>query len=264
MEAACEPDLIDELRLALSRIIVTKQAGASLAWDVSHSRPHKKRTENDYDVLSGFRVSVNRLATLLESAKIRRSATVNYGDSRNLHKISGPTFNAIVTSPPYLNAIDYLRGHKLSLVWMGYTTPQLRKIRAGAIGTECSGGATTGDVDFSELKTAVPEISELPGRQQRIVYKYSKDSSALIGEFKRVILPKGKVVLVLGNSNIPGVEVRNSALFRWLAERQGFVLLSERNRPLQANRRYLPITANTSALTNRMKSEIIQIYSAPL
>ena len=24
-----------------------------------------------------------------------------------------------VTSPPYLNAIDYLRGHKMSLVWMG-------------------------------------------------------------------------------------------------------------------------------------------------
>ena len=42
----------DCLWLALSRIIVTKHVGATLAWDVSHSRPHKVRTENDFDVLS--------------------------------------------------------------------------------------------------------------------------------------------------------------------------------------------------------------------
>ncbi len=44
----------------------------------------------------------------------------------------------IITSPPYLNAIDYLRGHKLSLVWMGQSIARVRNIRSTNIGTEKS------------------------------------------------------------------------------------------------------------------------------
>ena len=40
------------IRLALSRLIVTKESGASLARDASHSRPHKVAEENDFDVFA--------------------------------------------------------------------------------------------------------------------------------------------------------------------------------------------------------------------
>jgi hypothetical protein len=55
------PHIRECLWLALSRIIVTKHAGASLAWDVSHSRPHKVREENDFDVDKMFLRSTARL-----------------------------------------------------------------------------------------------------------------------------------------------------------------------------------------------------------
>ena len=42
----------------------------------------------------------------------------------------------MVTSPPYLNAIDYMRGHKMSLVWMGWTIGALRDVRGEAVGVE--------------------------------------------------------------------------------------------------------------------------------
>jgi hypothetical protein len=42
---------IEVLRLALSRLIITKDRGASLARDISHSRPHKVREYSDFDVL---------------------------------------------------------------------------------------------------------------------------------------------------------------------------------------------------------------------
>src|SRR5262249_44334593 len=48
------PQVRDALRIALSRIIITKQSGASLAWDVSHSRPHKVVSSNNFDVFNGF------------------------------------------------------------------------------------------------------------------------------------------------------------------------------------------------------------------
>jgi hypothetical protein len=54
-------NVLNALKVALSRIIITKKVGASLAWDVSHSRPHKSRETNDYDVTDGFKLSVERL-----------------------------------------------------------------------------------------------------------------------------------------------------------------------------------------------------------
>src|SRR5713226_2178297 len=44
----------EALRIALSRIIVTKKVGASLAHDVSHSRPHRVLHANSFAVLDGF------------------------------------------------------------------------------------------------------------------------------------------------------------------------------------------------------------------
>jgi hypothetical protein len=42
---------IEVLRLALSRLIITKDRGASLARDISHSRPHKVREYSDFNLL---------------------------------------------------------------------------------------------------------------------------------------------------------------------------------------------------------------------
>ena len=41
-------------------------------------------------------------------------------------------------SPPYLTAIDYLRGHRLALVWFGSGILDQRSVRAGSIGAESS------------------------------------------------------------------------------------------------------------------------------
>ena len=57
---------VDVLKVALSRIIITKENGASLARDVSHSRPHKVRNSSDYDVVDGFRRSVAQVVRFLE------------------------------------------------------------------------------------------------------------------------------------------------------------------------------------------------------
>jgi hypothetical protein len=105
--------------LALSRTVITKQAGASLAWDVSHSRPHKTRLSNDYDTMRGFLDQATRLAKLLDGGDVRCGASVYRGDCRDLNRLKAQSIDAVITSPPYLNAIDYLRGHKYSLVCMG-------------------------------------------------------------------------------------------------------------------------------------------------
>ncbi len=245
--------------LALSRIIVTKFAGASLAWDVSHSRPHRKKTENDFDVFEGFLKSIDRLTVLLDGNSLPTGGTVRHGDCRHLRILKPSSMDAVITSPPYLNAIDYMRGHKLALVWLGYTIPFLRNIRSSAVGTENAGIKVTTDA-MTALENRVTSIRRLPQRQRFIVHRYAQDARSFMREMRRVLAKDGLMVLVLGDSNLRGVPVYNSRIFRTIAEESGFVLEEDRKRPLRKDRRYLPMVSSNDALAKRMKFEVVQAY----
>lgn len=250
------------LRIALSRIIITKDRGASLARDVSHSRPHKVGDTNDYDVFAGFLDSANRLARRLEEEPPPGHAKVRSGDARAT-ELEPNSVDAVVTSPPYLNAIDYLRGHRLSLVWFGHQVRGLRVIRADSIGTE---RAPVGEVDrdliarvFRRLR--IPDT--FPMRERRILERYIVDLQAMAAEIHRVLRPGGTALFVLGNSSIRDVFIWNSAIVSELLRPLGFHHEWHWSRELPANRRYLPppAQAGESDLTNRMRREVILSYA---
>ncbi|UYB51918.1 hypothetical protein OCJ37_18400 [Xanthomonas sp. AM6] len=256
------PELTQVLALCLSRTIVTKKVGASLAWDVSHSRPHRVRDENNYDVYGGFISAVSTVCTLLaEQAKVGQ-ADVYKGDCRALTKMGIGKVDAIFTSPPYLNAIDYLRGHKLALTWLGYTIPDLRKIRANSVGTERSGKNRHFDVFmFPGIENIIPDIGQLPRRQQTIICKYASDAHDVMRQMRSALKPGGRLVLVLADSMVRGVEVRSSDLFSWLAEKEGFVSISRQTREIPGGRRYLPISSPGSIIENRMRKESVEAFT---
>jgi hypothetical protein len=251
------------LYLSLSRIIITKHAGASLAWDVSHSRPHRKRVLNSFDTLPNFLRSAERLAAVVDETSIQRSANVQQGDARSLLHVRNASIDAIVTSPPYLNGIDYLRGHKFSLVWMGHTIPALRNVRADAIGTERTGIISSHrQNEFAGLESVVPSIRTIPNRERAIVHKYAEDANRMFAEMRRVISESGRVVLVLGDPCLRGIDVPNSNIFAWLGAKNAFKLMAEERREIPHNRRYLPINTTSDSLSKRIKHETIQIYMA--
>src|SRR5262249_2208855 len=101
----------DLLKVAFSRLIITKTKGASLAADVSHSRQHKIYEKNDFNVIKSFLKSCEKLATIFEKQTPKGKIDVQLGDARNLKEVSDKSVSAIITSPPYLNALDYMRGH---------------------------------------------------------------------------------------------------------------------------------------------------------
>jgi hypothetical protein len=253
----------DCLWVALSRTIITKHYGATLAWDVSHSRPHRVADENDFDVFKYFIRRAGEIAKVMAEDRLAKSGTILNADCRSLPMKGAQRVDAVITSPPYLNAIDYMRGHRLSLIWMGYGLRELRAIRTASLGTERAKLRAYAPEIMAVLHEALPDMQGLPPRQQDIVRKYSLDADAFLGSIKKVVKPGGKLITVLGNSNLRGCFIENSALYSALAKRHGFKLKTERTRELPPNRRYLPTNAQAGALAKRMGYEVVQSYSIP-
>lgn len=244
---------------ALSRMIVTKDAGVSLARDVSHSRPHKSFKRSPVKPFDSFEVALRRVLTacLFRGTNSGPKVRIWRGDARKL-PLEAESIDLVITSPPYLNAIDYMRGHKLSLVWMGHPIEALREIRSGSVGAEC-GDSNVSEQEISGIANEMGRVQELPGRFQGMIRRYVKDMSAVMREISRVLVPRGQAVMVVGDCTLRGIYVRNSAAIRLLASSHGLDLISERRRRIPDKRRYLPPPREESgeALAKRMRTEAI-------
>ena len=253
----------DLLKLALSRLIIRKEPGASLARDTAHSRPHRVWDESSFDVLDAFIPSVEQIVAAID-VPCGANSSVRLGDARNLADIENGSIAAVVTSPPYLNAIDYLRGHRLALIWLGEPLDGLRRIRSASIGAE---RAPTQEYDHDcveQILRSCRNVEALPGRSRNMLRRFAGDMDMVLAETSRVLEENGRAVFIIGNSSIRGVAVDNAAIVATVACRHGLLLTERFERDLPPTRRYLPPpSASTSSLARRMRTETILTFGAP-
>lgn len=246
------------LQVALSRIIITKSAKASLASDTAHSRPHRVQTESCFDVFAGFEASVLELSRILSRRTLNGRSAVSLGDARTLGVAAG-SIDLIITSPPYLNAIDYMRGHKMSLIWLGYSIPTLRTIRATSVGT--SKGLHF--LDDERVNDMVRKVQSKATNSRLlplgVIRRYAQDLCHLADEMSRVLKPGGQAVLVVGNSTIRGNYIENDRLVANALSAAGLKITDRQERELPDNLRYLPMKASgiDSSLAKRMRAEVV-------
>ena len=249
------------LAVALSRIIISKEMMASLARDTSHSRPHKVAHSNDFNVYAGFLRSVRQVVKRLEPNLIKGQADIRNVDARMLNGMADESFDLVLTSPPYLNAIDYVRGHRLALVWLGYELGTLRDIRSSIVGAERTMREAEAPQDISPF-VIEQEKSTINSRQMGWVRRYAADMNAVIRQLRRVVKRNGWVVLVLGNSFLRGAIINNASLIEMLAKGMGFQLQERHVREIPARRRYLPPPSNgQNALDARMRTETMLMFT---
>ena len=244
------------LQLAISRLIVTKKVGASLAWDVSHSRPHRVRLDNDYDVLAGFETAVSSIANETHRVPEGSNAIVRIGNARRLGRIPDGYADTVITSPPYFNAIDYIRGHRLALVWLGYKVSRLRHIRSSSVGRE-KGLSERRFRSIGLRDEVVP--NDLDDVTQSRLRRYALDMAEVMNEISRILKPTGRVVLVVGSSNIRGHQIDNPGLIRSIGQFLGLRQVTCVERDIPDNRRYLPPPDSTvqKSLQKRMRTESV-------
>lgn len=263
-----DPRTRDVLWCAFSRLIITKQAGASLAMDLSHSRPHRAFLRAPAKPFSGFVASVERVVKscidLNERGTGPDSRTIE-GDARDL-PIPKESIDLVLTSPPYLNAIDYLRCSKFSLIWMGYSISTLRLLRSQSVGSQTTSEEALANPDILDLIERCRLRSRLNSGDTSMLARYIMDMRSALSEVNRVLRSGGRAIYVVGENSLHGTYIPNSRIITSLAEVRGFTLESRQTRSLPANRRYLPppeSQGKPGTLEARIRREVVLEFEKP-
>jgi hypothetical protein len=236
--------------------------------DLSHSRPHRKFKLAPVKPFAQFIQSVEKVVEncpQVRGKKIGPMTVVKHGDAREL-AFADASIDMVLTSPPYLNAIDYIRCSKFSLVWMGYGTSHLREVRSNSVGTETSTEEAKADRGVATTIKSLGLQPKLAPRDEALLSQYIWDIGRALAEVSRVLRANGRAVYVVGDSTIRGTFIQNSAIVTAAAQTHGLALRSRHDRKLPENRRYLPPPkrgAADASLNGRMRKEVVLVFDKP-
>jgi DNA modification methylase len=182
-----------------------------------------------------YQVFLNDLGEILLEASYNIIGVVNIHllDSRNI-AINDTTqqYDAVITSPPYVNRMSYIRELRPYMYWLGY----LKEAReAGELDWEAIGGtwgiATSRLNDWSpddgseilpRLNPLIEEIAQSSEVLSRYVHKYFMDMSCHFSNLYDVVAPGGRLYYIVGNSKFYDTLVPAEELYVDLMKKHGF------------------------------------------
>ena len=279
-------------QLVFSAIIITKSGGVSLAFDLAHTRPHRAKIaiSRSGQVLFGQELLDNpsprskfltkklrfapyefkkrfqqNLKSLLDFDHGSVAPQIRYGNAENL-PLDENSIDLIVTSPPYAsNAIDYMRAHKFSLVWLGYSIGELGQKRKRYIG-----GESTTDVEYETLPShsakVVAELGRIDKKKGRTLHRYYSEMTRTLREMLRVLKPGKAAILVVASSILKGRDTETQNCLAEIGQTIGFRVPKIGERKLERNKRMMPTSFkkdSKSQIQQRMHTEYIIGFYKP-
>ncbi len=256
--------------MIFSSTIVTKSGGVSRARDLAHTRPHRVSDKVPRRPIPLFANLVERAADAYASIDPDSvgDSRIVAGDARSL-PLADCSVDLIVTSPPYANALDYMRAHKFSLAWLGDPIPSLTRLRREYIGSESAGSGTTAISEEqlpATVRAVVDSVGAADAAKSRVLLRYFTDMSASIREMERVLRPGSAAVIVVGPSTMRGILVPTHEYLADLAAQAGFEVVRVAPRNLDRDRRMMPARhaerlamdgAETTGIERRMHTEYV-------
>ncbi len=278
IEALADPTTRRFFEVVFSSTIIAKSGGVSLARDLAHTRPHRVK---DKQPKSAFAEFDKRLRNNLvdRSDAVRCDHEVRAVPAQRTGLDDG-SVDLVVTSPPYANnAIDYMRAHKFSLVWLGWPIADLTDIRKGYLGHDAKGGVvpnaggikTNGDGDElqrfrweGELPARCVDtlnaLRAIDARKADVLQRYFMDMASVFQEMGRVLRRGKAAIVVVGSSVLRGIDVETHKALAAIGEAVGFVLAGIGTRELDRDKRMMPARwgkTRASRIEERMHQEFV-------
>ncbi|HYB62914.1 MAG TPA: DNA methyltransferase [Thermoplasmata archaeon] len=168
-------------------------------------------------------------------------ARVEQRDARTL-ELPPESVDLAVTSPPYVNGMDYVMNYKVDLAWLGYARSyaELRALRGAEVACDNLPRSETAryasvheapDPWLREILARIRENVRRKGTYRRddmhaVVHRYFADLVPVLARVRDALRPNGRFVLVVGDSLLAGAYVPGDLLLARIAERLGFEIVS--------------------------------------
>ena len=149
------------------------------------------------------------------------------GDARKL-EVETNSIDLIVTSPPYVNALDYYRAHMYNMLWLGMDFDLFRKHEIGG-------------------------HSHFIINRFRLLSEYLGDMLRSMIEMNRVLKENKLCVIVVGNSSLEYELIESHKFFAEMAKKIGFKPIKTIFRNIDKTRKY------TSADIGKIDDEYILV-----
>jgi DNA modification methylase len=247
------------LELTFSAIIITKSGGVSKARDLAHTRPHLDINKKPKNAIEQFFQKFKKNLVSISSLKVTNlKALVLKGDARCI-PLAKDSIDLIVTSPPYANAIDYMRAHKFSLVWFGASVQVLSELRAQYIGSERLGHSIYTPLP-KIAEQIIIQLNERDYRKTAILRKYFGEIRLAFSEMHRVLRKEGVAIVVVGTSMMRNLDVQTHVCLADIASGIGFDVVGVVQRTLDRNKRMMPARfgkKSDSMIEQRMHEEYV-------
>lgn len=244
-----EKKVCDAVHLAVSSSIrALSRADPQPVSGLEVTSVRREQLENGltFDVEGRVRQAFNRLADgyqeLLSCDELGES-TVLQENAKNFDKVVDslnfqPTL--IITSPPYCNAIEYPRRHRLESEWLGlWDGTSLGELRSDRLSTsrDFFGGAQVlqetlqqiGEApinDAEEICTKIETEKNQP-RKANILRKYFLDSVDWLDSMYRALPTEGKFIMTIGPSTSYSYKIDTPSFLTEIARKHGFEKINE-------------------------------------
>ena len=187
-----------------------------------------KIIKNPPDVAPTFFDTVVKYITAIEKISSLKMGEVKIqGDATHI-LCDENSVGLAITSPPYINAFDYVRTLRLENLWLEMATEEeLRKKKKLYLGTE---SITTKKEkvntlilnDSNLLNEYYRKIYQSDERRALILKKFFEDMKSNLLEVHRALMPDSCYVIVIGNSTIRNVDVESWKVLKDIAEKIGY------------------------------------------
>lgn len=194
-----------------------------------------EREKEKFDVFKTFataaRSKVSAMSCLMKHLQNNDlydnlSCEVILGDARNIPD-TVKDINLIVTNPPYMAAVDYVRANKLEGWWTG-VLDNYETLSTQTIGSEKVKIIEHDNQPFNNIELVdhiVGTIYKNKPQKALVVSRFFDDMTLVFNEMARVLNPGGKVVMKISDSHYQRVFIPTTDIFIKLAQESGLDLL---------------------------------------
>jgi hypothetical protein len=223
---------LDLAKLAFCRSLITAANVSFRHQSMSFAEPSVVPHRAALGVSQALQAAFAPIAQAAALALPKSDCHALLADSRTMPDFSGNSrFGTVITSPPYVNRMSYVRELRPYMYWLGY----LEQPRdAGELDWQAIGGtwgAATSRVGsweadrklpLAELAALVARIARHSDVLSRYVHKYFFDMLSHVRSVSRVMARGGQLHYVVGNSKFFDVLVPVERLFAEIFEISGF------------------------------------------